>query len=103
MDYAGLKARELNTVQKIRQQLARVKPQTLNKKQQLGYWINVYNVNTVATILENYPVAYIRDISTDPIIRLNVCKQDRMPLQGTVMSLDAVENETTQNGVHDPR
>src|SRR6266576_1317652 len=57
MDYAGLKAHDLATIQKIRQQLARVTPQTLSKHQQLAYWINVYNVTTVATILENYPVA----------------------------------------------
>src|SRR3954454_24051561 len=85
MDYAGLKARDSAALQKVRQQLARVKPQMLNKKQQLAYWINVYNVNTVATIVENYPVASIRDISTDPIIRLNVFKKDRVPAEGTVM------------------
>jgi hypothetical protein len=103
MDYAGLKARDFAAVQKIRQQLARVKPQTLNRKQQLAYWINVYNVNVVATILENYPVASIRDISTDPIIRLNVFKKERVPAEGTVISLDTVENEKIREGFHDPR
>jgi hypothetical protein len=103
MDYAGLKARDLDGVQKIRQQLARVKPQTLNKKQQLAYWINVYNVNTVATILENYPVASIRDISTDPIIRLNVFKKERVPAEGTIISLDTIENEKIREAFHDPR
>jgi len=103
MDYAGLKVHDLGGVQKIRQQLARVKPQTLNKKQQLAYWINVYNVNTVATILENYPVASIRDISTDPIIRLNVFKKERVPAEGTIISLDTIENEKIREGFHDPR
>jgi len=103
MDYAGLKARDLATVQKIRQQLARVKPLTLSKKQQLAYWINVYNVNTVATILENYPVASIRDISTDPIVRLNVFKKERVQSEGTLISLDTIENERIRDGFHDPR
>lgn len=103
MDYAGLKARDFATVQKIRQQLARVKPLTLNKKQQLAYWINVYNVNTVATILENYPVASIRDISTDPIVRLNVFKKERVQSEGTLISLDTIENERIRDGFHDPR
>lgn len=103
MDYAGLKARDFGTVQKIRQQLARVKPLTLSKKQQLAYWINVYNVNTVATILENYPVASIRDISTDPIVRLNVFKKERVQSEGTLISLDTIENERIRDGFHDPR
>jgi hypothetical protein len=103
MDYAGLKARDFATVQKIRQQLTRVKPLTLSKKQQLAYWINVYNVNTVATILENYPVASIRDISTDPIVRLNVFKKDRVQSEGTLISLDTIENERIRDGFHDPR
>ena len=103
MDYAALKARDLATVQNIRMQLARVKLATLNKKQQLAYWINVYNVNTIATILENYPVASIRDISTDPIIRLNVFKKERVPADGTILSLDAIENQKIREAFHDPR
>src|SRR6185369_2995966 len=103
MDYAGLKAHDSAALQKIRQQLARVKPASLNKKQQLAYWINVYNVNTVATILEHYPVDSIRDISTDPIIRLNVFKKERIPAEGTILSLDSVENEKIREGFHDPR
>jgi hypothetical protein len=103
MDYAGLKAHDLAAMQKIRQQLARVKPLTLSKKQQLAYWINVYNVNTAATILENYPVASIRDISTDPIIRLNVFKKERVPAEGTIISLDTIENEKIREAFHDPR
>jgi len=103
MDYAGLKARDFATIQKLRQQLARVKPQTLTKKQQLAYWINLYNVSTVATILEKYPVASIRDISTDPIIRLNVFKKERVPAEGTVLSLDTIENAKIREGFHDPR
>jgi len=103
MDYAGLKAHDLAKIQTIRLQLARVKPQTLTKKQQLAYWINVYNVNTVATILESYPVASIRDISTDPIIRLNVFKKERVPAEGTVISLDTIENAKIREAFHDPR
>ena len=60
-------------------------------------------VNTIATILENYPVASIRDISTDPIIRLNVFKKERVPAEGTIISLDTIENEKIRDAFHDPR
>lgn len=102
-DYRGLKARDAATLQGLRAALGRVNPATLNRKQQLAYWINVYNVNTVSTIVENYPVASIRDISTDPIIRLNVFKKERVPTPSGLISLDAVENEKIREGFHDPR
>jgi hypothetical protein len=102
-DYKNLKAKDEATVQALRQQLARVDVSKLNPKEQLAFWINVYNVNTVGTILENYPVKSIRDISTDPIVRLNVFKKDRVPFGNGKMSLNDVENEKIRDGFKDPR
>ncbi|HEV7922800.1 MAG TPA: DUF547 domain-containing protein [Thermoanaerobaculia bacterium] len=103
MDYAALKARDGQTLQSLRNGLAKVNVAALNRKQQLAYWINVYNINSVATIVENYPVKSIRDISTDPIIRLNVFKKDRVPFGGGKLSLNDVENDKIREGFHDPR
>lgn len=103
MDYAALKAHDAGALQNLRQQLGRVNVAALNRKQQLAYWINVYNVNTVATIVESYPVESIRDISTDPIIRLNVFKKERIPVGSAKLSLDDVENAKIREGFHDPR
>jgi len=102
MDYESLKAKDGTTLQALRLQLGRVKVTALTPKQQLAHWINVYNVNVVATIVESYPVDSIRDISTDPIIRLNVFKKDRVPVGNTKISLDAVENEKVR-AFKDPR
>ncbi len=103
VDYKALKARDLATIQTLRQQLGRVNVAALDRKSQLAHWINVYNVNTVATILEHYPVESIRDISTDPIIRLNVFKKDRVPAGGETISLDDVENKKIRDAFKDPR
>jgi hypothetical protein len=103
MDYKALKAKDEATVQNLRQQLARVDVSKLDSKQQLAYWINVYNINTAGTILENYPVKSIRDISTDPIVRLNVFKKDRVPFGNGKMSLNDVENEKIRDAFKDPR
>jgi len=92
MDYGRLKAKDAGTVQALRQQMGRVNVAALSPKQQLAHWINVYNVNVVATILERYPVKSIRDLSTDPIIRLNVFKKERVPVGSAKLSLDEVEN-----------
>lgn len=103
MDYAALKGRDAAALSALRQQLGRVDPEALTPRQRLAYWINVYNVNVVATIVENYPVASIRDLSTDPIVRLNVFRKERVPSTEGLLSLDAVENVRLREAFHDPR
>lgn len=103
MNYGALKANDAAALQALRQQLGRVHVATLTPKQQLAYWINVYNVNVVATIVEAYPVDSIRDISTDPIIRLNVFKRERVPFGGALLSLDDVEHKKIREGFKDAR
>lgn len=103
MDYAGLQARDAKALQALRQQLGKVNIAALTPKQQLAYWINVYNVNVVATVVEKYPVDSIRDISTDPIVRLNVFKKERVPVGNELLSLDDVEHKKIRDGFKDPR
>src|SRR5437867_3555968 len=103
MDYAHLKANDSAALQQLRQSLGRAAVSSLTPKQQLAYWINLYNVNVVTTVVEHYPVPSIRDISTDPIIRLNVFKKERVPLGDTKISLDDVENARIRAAFHDPR
>ena len=102
-DYKALKAKDEPTVQGLRQQLGKVNAGALNGKQQLAYWINVYNINTVGTVLEGYPIKSLRDMSTDPVIRLNVFKKERVPYNGKLLSLNDVENTYIREGFKDPR
>jgi Protein of unknown function, DUF547 len=102
-DYKALKARDAAALQGVRQQLGRVNVAALTPKQQLAHWINVYNVNTVATIVEGYPTKSIRDLSTDPLIRLNVFKKERLPVGNARLSLNDVENDKIREGFKDPR
>ena len=102
MDYAGLKARDRAALEKLKRQLSTVDAAVLSRPEQLAYWINVYNINTVATIVETYPVKSIRDISTDPIVRLNVFKKKRIPYAGGLLSLNDVENDKIR-AFKDPR
>lgn len=103
MDYRALKANDLATLQQLRQRLAAVNVASLTRDEQLAYWINLYNVNVVALIAENYPVKSIRDLSTDPLIRLNVFKKDLVPFGKGKISLNDIENERIREGFKDPR
>jgi hypothetical protein len=102
MDYKGLKQDKAN-LDRLRQQMAAVDVASLSKPEQLAYWINLYNISTVNVVAENYPVDSIRDISTDPIIRLNVFKKPSVKIKGGTMSLNDVENEKIRTGFKDPR
>lgn len=103
MDYKALKAKDARALQTLRQQLGRVDVAKLTPKQQLAYWINVYNVNVVSTVVEKYPVDSIRDISTDPLIRLNVFKKERVPFGKELLSLDDVEHKKIRPVFKDAR
>jgi len=103
MDYKDLKAKDGKALAELRQRLAAVDAAALAPPDRLAYWINVYNVNVVATVVDHYPVASIRDISTDWLTRLNVFKKDTVPIKGGMTSLDEIENVRIRQGFKDPR
>ena len=103
MDYKGLKAKDGKTLAELRERLAAVDAAALAPADRLAYWINVYNVNVVATVVDHYPVASIRDISTDWVTRLNVFKKDTVPIKGGMTSLDEIENARIRQEFKDPR
>lgn len=103
MDYRNLKARDRATLGALRERMAKVKVGSLNPKQQLAYWINLYNINVVGIVVDHYPVDSIRDISTDPIVRLNVFKRDLAPFGGGLISLDEIENNRIREQFKDAR
>ncbi len=103
MNYKALKANEAKTLDALRRQMAQVDAGSLPKPDQLAYWINLYNISVVDTVVDGYPVKSIRDLSTDPIVRLNVFKKATIDTRQGKMSLDAIENEKIRPGFKDPR
>jgi hypothetical protein len=103
MDYKGLKEKDKAALDRLRQQMAAVDTNFLSREDQLAYWINLYNISTVGVVVDNYPVESIRDLSTDPIVRLNVFKKDHVRTKNGPMSLNDVENDRIREGFKDPR
>ena len=103
MRYKALKAQDKPALDRLRQQMAMVDPAALSPKDRLAYWINLYNISVVGIVVDHYPVDSIRDISTDPIIRLNVFKKDSVAAKSGKISLDTIENEKIREAFKDPR
>lgn len=103
LDYSGMKSRDRATLNALRERMGRVNVSSLTRNEQLAYWINLYNISTVATVIDRYPVDSIRDISTDPIIRLNVFKKATIPFHGRKVSLNWIEHEKIRADFSDPR
>jgi Protein of unknown function, DUF547 len=103
MNYKALKAQDKATLDNLRRQMAAVDPQTLSRQDQLAYWINLYNISVVSIVVDNYPVESIRDLSTDPVIRLNIFKKDLVDTRRGKVSLNDIENEKIRNGFKDAR
>jgi hypothetical protein len=103
MNYKALKASDKATLDKLRQQMAAVDAGSLSRPEQLAYWINLYNISVVNVVVERYPVESIRDISTDPIVRLNVFKKPAAKIKGGELSLNDIENDKIREGFKDPR
>jgi hypothetical protein len=103
MSYKALKANDARTLDALRRRMAQVDAGSLPKPDQLAYWINLYNISVVDTVIDGYPVESIRDLSTDPIVRLNVFKKATIDTRQGKMSLDAIENEKIRPGFKDPR
>ena len=103
MSYKALKANDGKTLDALRRQMAQVDVGSLSKPDQLAYWINLYNISVVDTVVDGYPVESIRDLSTDPIVRLNVFKKATIDTRQGKVSLDTIENEKIRTGFKDPR
>ena len=102
MNYGKLKANDAAKFRKLRARMSRIDVSTLDRDEQLAFWINLYNISVVGVVVDHYPVDSIRDISTDPIIRLNVFKKDRINFQGKKISLNYIEHEKVRK-FQDPR
>jgi hypothetical protein len=103
MNYKGLKDHDKKAIDDLRHQMATVEVQALSRPDQFAYWINLYNINVVGLVVDHYPISSIKDLSTDPFIKLNVFKKDSVQTKKGAMSLNDVENDKIREGFKDPR
>lgn len=62
MAYAKVSQQDKSNLKNYIKYLSQLLPKELSKKQQMAYWINLYNAKTVDLILDAYPVTSIRKL-----------------------------------------
>ncbi len=88
VDYRALKgSKELKGLVR---QIEQAKPSTLDRDEELAFWINAYNVLAIDLVVKNYPVASIKGIGSffSPVWDVEVAT-----IEGRVVSLGAIEHE----------
>ena len=76
----------------------------LNRPEQFAYWTNLYNAETIRTVLAHYPVRSIQDIDTSPgLFSSGPWKAKTIRVGDASLSLDDVEHGILRPYFPDPR
>ncbi|EEE38343.1 hypothetical protein RKLH11_2185 [Rhodobacteraceae bacterium KLH11] len=100
--YGQVSAADRAQLDQYLEQLQSVDPARLTRDQQLAYWINLYNALTVDLILENYPVASIRDI-TDGVFSFGPWDRPLAQVAGQSLTLNDIEHHIIRPTFDEPR
>jgi hypothetical protein len=84
--------------------LERVAVRDLNSKEQMAYWINLYNALTVWVILDHFPVESIRDIDISPgLFSDGPWGAKLLQIEGKKVTLDDIEHRILRPVYEDNR
>lgn len=103
VNYAGFVTEKVQ-LEKYLNQLTDNKPDTKwSEEAQLAYWINVYNAFTVKLIVDNYPVASIKDIKKGIPFISTVWDIKFIEFEDETIDLNKVEHGILRKQFDEPR
>ncbi len=83
------------------------RPSTLARPDLFAFWCNIYNAVTVQIVLDNYPIASIRDVKSDglldPKAYFGPWRTKRLKVEGRDYSLDDIEHVAMRPVFNDAR
>jgi len=101
--YRSVTGSDRHALQRYLQQLQSTDVRSLNKNEQLAFWLNFYNAQTVETVLARYPVRSIRQIKTNPLDVMGPFDDPAVTVLGQTLSLSDIENKIVRANWDDPR
>lgn len=103
VDYAGVSDGDAAALDAYIAALEATDPASLTSDDQLAFWINLYNAVTVAMILDEYPLASIRDIKSNPFDFAGPWDDKRTTVAGVELSLNDIEHSIIRPAYNEPR
>jgi hypothetical protein len=102
--YARIPEQDRRDLSDYLKALAAMAVSTLNRAEQMAYWINLYNALTVKVILDHYPVESIRDIDISPgFFADGPWDKTLVTIEGVPISLNDIEHRILRPIWRDPR
>lgn len=74
-----------------------------NRREQLAYWINLYNALTVKVVLDHYFVDSIRDIKLSGFFKVGPWDKELLTIEGKPITLNDIEHRILRPIWKDPR
>ena len=102
VDYKAVSAADQANLASFLDQLQQIDPGTLGRDEQLAYWINLYNAQTIRVVLDAYPVGSIREIKDGPF-SIGPWNRKDVVVNGAALSLDDIEHRIIRPTFNEPR
>ena len=90
VSYAAFDDADKAQLGKYLNQLSQVKPTGLNREQQLAYWINLYNAQTIQVVLDHPTKKSIR--SMGPLFAFGPWDEPYLTIEGKKVTLNDIEH-----------
>jgi hypothetical protein len=102
LNYSGVTDADQAALVDFIDTLQHVNPNRLERNNQLAFWINLYNAQTIRVVLDNYPVESIRDIKDGPL-SIGPWNRKDLTVAGTPISLNDIEHGIIRPAFKEPR
>lgn len=89
-DYEGVQESD-DVLQGYIESLANIDPRTLNRAEQMSYWINMYNALTVQVVSRNYPIESIKEVGGS-LFASGPWDDEVVSVTGRALSLNDIEH-----------
>lgn len=100
--YGDVADADVTAVEAYLDRLQAVDPTQLDRPEQLAYWINLYNAQTVQLILANRPVGSIRDLG-EGLFAIGPWDEKLVTVKGRALSLNDIEHGIVRPVFDEPR
>lgn len=93
IDYTKLSQQDLNLLKEYIKAMSQININNYSRREQLAYWINLYNALTVQTVANYYPITNIQEINISPgLFSVGPWGANLITVNKTALSLDDINN-----------